>query len=129
MLLVVLLAAAGCGTEPDAGGDSLGSPDLIGTITSVTPAASGPALGTIGFDVRKPDAGSQVDKYVITIDADTLVYRQVGEKPGNLGDVGFEALESGQRAEVWLAGPVAESFPMQATAGVIVISGTATPRS
>ncbi len=37
-------------------------------------------------------------------------------------DVGFGALRVGQRVEAWFTGPVAESYPTQTTASVIVVT-------
>lgn len=134
IILILLLAAAGqavagCGAEAQDEGVRLGSPDIIGVITEVTPAESGTAVGTIGFEVKKVDPQVSPDRYVITIDADTLIYRQVGDEIGDLGEVEFGTLQAGQGAEVWLTGPVAESFPMQATAKFIVVSGSSEPGS
>lgn len=130
LTLIVLLAVVGCGTETsDDAAPSLGSPDIIGSVTEVQPAQSGDLVGTIGLEVKKVEPDVQPDKYVVTINGDTLVYRQVGEEIGDLGEVGFVALQAGQRVEVWLAGPVSESFPKQATAKFIVISGAAPSES
>jgi hypothetical protein len=37
------------------------------------------------------------------------------------GIVGTTDLQVGQQVKVWFAGPAMESYPLQATAGVIVI--------
>jgi hypothetical protein len=73
--------------------------------------------------VNRADAAAQPDKYVITVGNEAPVYRQIGDEIGDLGEVGFEALQADQRVEVWFTGPVAESFPMQARAEFVVIAG------
>ncbi len=46
------------------------------------------------------------------------IFEQVDQ---NRRPVTFESLKSGQRAQVWFAGPVAESYPAQVRASQIVI--------
>jgi Protein of unknown function (DUF3221) len=60
--------------------------------------------------------GSRKDS--ITITKDTRVFEQRGR---DLRPMGFSDLEVGQRARAWYVGPVAESYPRQATAGVILV--------
>lgn len=123
-MLVLLLAgaAAGCGAESETTAVGLGSPDIIGTITAMQPGSAGDAGGSISLEVRKTEPGAPSDQYVITLTSDTPIYRQVSDEIGDISEVGFGALQAGQRAEVWLSGPVAESFPMQAQAEFVVIS-------
>ncbi|MFC2044072.1 DUF3221 domain-containing protein [Chloroflexota bacterium] len=59
-----------------------------------------------------------VDKYMVTIKDETLIYQQDGENPH---EVDFETLETTQQVQVWFAGPIMESFPMQGTARQVVI--------
>lgn len=58
------------------------------------------------------------DKVRVTIKEDTEIFRQEGEgrKPAALED-----LKEGGEVIVHLVGPVAESYPAQGTAGIIVI--------
>lgn len=126
-LLMLTAAAAGCGAaaERDTGG--LGSADIIATITEVQPGGGAGVSGTISLEVRQAEAGAQSARYIITVGSDVPVSRQIGEELGDMGEVGFTALQAGQRVEVWLTGPVAESNPMQGSAKFIVINGPAEP--
>ena len=91
-----------------------GPASIRGTITSLTPIAG---QGVILVEERPQDqAGS--NKASVTINAATRIYRgRVGASTkGSFGD-----LRNGQRVEVWFNGPVLTSYPVQATASVILI--------
>ena len=49
---------------------------------------------------------------------DTDIVRVVD---GKMKDASFQELHVGQRVEAWFQGPVAQSYPVQATAGRIVV--------
>ena len=89
--------------------------DLLGFVTEISPIGVGGIIGQISVESH---ADKIVSKFVITIDDGTLVFRQ---HDNNLHPAGFEALESKQWLKVWFAGPVVESFPVQGTAGQIVL--------
>jgi hypothetical protein len=91
-----------------------GPPSIRGTITTLTPLAG---QGVILVEERPQDqAGS--NKASVTVSATTRIYRgRVGASTkGSFGD-----LRNGQRVEVWFSGPVLTSYPVQATASVILI--------
>jgi hypothetical protein len=87
-----------------------GPPSIRGTVTSV-------GQRVILVEERPQDqAGS--NKASITVNAATRIYRgRVG--PSTKGS--FTDLQNGQIVEVWFNGPVLTSYPVQATASVIVI--------
>ncbi len=91
-----------------------GPPSIRGTITSLTPLAG---QGVILVEERPQDqAGSA--KASVTVNAATGIYRgrvSVSTKES------FGDLRNGQRVEVWFNGPVFTSYPVQATASVILI--------
>jgi len=91
-----------------------GPPSIRGTITSVSPHSG---QGVILVEERPQDrAGS--DKASITVSAATRIYRgRVGASTKG----SFSDLRNAQLVEVWFAGPVLTSYPVQATASVIVI--------
>lgn len=120
LLLLAFLAGA-CGTESGKTTISRGSADIIGTITAVQSGGGEGIIGTFDLEVKKADAPA--DEYVISVGDDAPVYRHAGEEIGDLEEVGFGTLQAGQKVEIWITGPVAESFPMQAQADFIVISG------
>ena len=62
------------------------------------------------------ETGSQKDS--VTVTKATKLFERRG---GDLARIGFDDLKVGQRARVWYTGPVAESYPRQATARVIAV--------
>jgi hypothetical protein len=91
-----------------------GPPSIRGTITNLAPIAG---RGVILVEERPQDqAGS--NKASITVNAATRIYRgRVSTSTkGSFGD-----LRTAQLVEVWFTGPVLTSYPVQATASVILI--------
>jgi hypothetical protein len=89
--------------------------DFLGFITEINSDGEGGVLGQISVESH---ADKLVDKYVITIEDETLIFEHDGD---NLRKTNFEALENQQWVKIWFDGPVMESFPMQATAEQVVI--------
>jgi len=114
--LVLLVLAGGLALLLMSGSDAApnGPPSIRGTITSVSPLSG---QGVILVEERPQDrAGS--DKASITVNAATRIYRgRVGASTKG----SFSDLRNAQLVEVWFAGPVLTSYPVQATASVIVI--------
>jgi len=90
--------------------------DFTGFITEIHPVGKG---GTFGQILVESHIDKLVDKYMVTIKDETLIFEQDGE---NRRQVAFEALETKQKVEVWFTGPIMESFPMQGTAQLVVIT-------
>ena len=127
ILVVVLggLAVLGgaCGSDADSPADTTQAPDttevsvperepdLVGTITEVTPSGDD-GLGTILVegDVA-PERGRKI---VYTVTSDTVITGTAAE----LSD-----LADGQLAETWAVGPCAESYPEQCTLEAIRVTG------
>lgn len=83
------------------------TPSIIGQVTAI-------ALPTIVVEERPTEPHGSA-KARVRITNGTQVLRQ-GE-----GVVGTTELRVGQQVKVWFTGPVMESYPLQATAGVIAI--------
>lgn len=83
------------------------APSIIGQVTAI-------ALPTIIVE-EKPTEPHGSAKARVRITNDTQVLRR-GED-----GMGTAKLQVGQQVKVWFIGPVMESYPLQATAGVIVI--------
>jgi len=83
------------------------APSIIGQVTAI-------ALPMVVVE-EKPAEPHGSAKASVRITDGTQVLRQ-GE-----GVVGTTELRVGQQVKVWFTGPVMESYPLQATAGVIVI--------
>jgi hypothetical protein len=115
---VLLISAAWRGTAREQGD---GKVDVRGTITKAMPtseeARKQGLLRTIL--VEGPlDRNTNYDKAMIRITAKTKIEKLVGKErqPARADD-----LVNGVRIEARFVGPVAESYPVQATAGEILI--------
>ena len=92
------------------------APSIEGRVTAVT--RSGERIGTIRVEERPSDASGSA-KASVRIDQRTTVLR--GSESTD-----FNALQVGQWVRVWFTGPVAESYPVQATGGTVAIDSSAT---
>ena len=96
---------------------------IRGMPASVSPAdeegKKAGVLGQILIEGRK-DKDTEYEKAIVKVTRGTRIYRQVGR---DLKEASFDDLKPGVRMEITFQGPVAESFPVQATAGKIVIVG------
>lgn len=90
-------------------------PSIRGTITSVTPASDGGSLL-----VEAPDTPEfEYDRASVRVTGSTVLLR-LGE--GDMTErIGFGDLAAGQTVDVWFEGPVAESYPVQASAGTLLV--------
>ena len=114
ILVLAALLFAACGGDADDIGDR--NPDIRGEITSLTPG-SGDTLVTILIEGKvEPDTG--YDKASLRVAKDTEVFRLQG---ADQVEAEWSDLAEGQKVEAWFEGPVAESYPVQAKAGRIVI--------
>jgi hypothetical protein len=107
------LALSGC-DEPAA---PVAGPDIRGVITSLARGGRGGAVGTLRIEGGKM-ADTRFDKAVVAVTTATRVFQR---EPAGPGRVSFEALRLGDKVEARFAGPVAESYPVQATASEILI--------
>ena len=89
--------------------------DFTGFITEIHPVGKEDVLGQI---LVESHADKLVDKYMVTIKDETLIFKQDGE---NRHKVAFEVFVTTQRVQIWFSGPIMESFPMQGTAEQIVV--------
>jgi hypothetical protein len=105
LTLGALLAACGGDDEPAAPPDR--PADSAGPVSDVTPTS-----------VRIDEATGVVGALAGRVDEDTVVLRRAadGYEAATIDDV-----RVGDRVEVWVDGPVAESFPAQAHAAVVVL--------
>ena len=90
--------------------------DFTGFITEIQPIGK---KGTLGQILVESHADKLVDKYMVTIKDETLIFKKDGD---NRRQVAFEALETEQRVQIWFSGPILESFPMQGTARQVVVT-------
>jgi beta-N-acetylhexosaminidase len=116
--IAVSMAACGDDSEADVDDDP-GDPSIRGSITTKTDATDGgDVLGHLLIEGEiEPD--TQYDKASVRVDEDTEIYRLTG---GVMEDASWDDLAQEQTVEAWFEGPVAESYPVQAYAGRIVIT-------
>jgi len=85
-------------------------PGITGTISSVGQASDATTVLVTGT--------GQVDKASVLIDARTTLLR---ETPDGISALLLADLKQGARVSVWFDGPVAESYPVQAHAGTVLL--------
>ena len=126
-VLAVLAAAVvgGCGgataVVPPSPSPSAPSPsappsapaDITGAVIDLA-GASGDSPPVL-LVVADPGSTGAIDRASVRVTKETVVWAARGGR-GDAAD-----LAAGQRVGVWFSGPVAESYPVQATAGVVQI--------
>lgn len=143
--LCLAAALAGCGAPgAGAGGIPGQDPSIVGTVTALgefdltgqagTPApAADPDQPVSSSDAPAADPGQPKNfllieekpgeeagsaKARVRVISDTQFFRQRGDSYSKAAP---SDLALGQQVKAWFSGPVAESYPVQATASVIVI--------
>jgi hypothetical protein len=127
IVLSSLLLLAACNADPRGssangpGGTALPSPAIVGTVTKVTPVVpAGETQGSVLIE-EKPDQPNGGNKIVFTVKNTSDLFRRSG---GADQRISFGELRVGQSVQAWAVGPIAESFPEQATAAtILVLSG------
>ncbi len=120
-VLVALPAAAalaGCGgtASPPPATPPSGAADIIGVVRDLTPG--GDAGSVVLLVVADPGVTTSYDRASVRVTPETAVWASAGE--GRTAATGADLAE-GQRVAVWFTGGVAESYPVQATAGDVEI--------
>ena len=90
-----------------------GPADITGVVRDLTPGEDADTATILV--VADPGSTSSVDKASVRVTADTVVWTAEGVR-GEAAN-----LAEGELVGVWFSGPVAESYPVQATAGAIEI--------
>ena len=113
-VLIVLVAALGwaCPNRP-ADGPPGTAPDLRGTITRAGEGEEGRLLVE-----ERPGEASGSNKASLRLTPATRLWARTAEgvRPAERAE-----FTVGQTVSVWFEGPVAESYPVQATAGTLVL--------
>lgn len=105
-VLVLVLVTSAC-VESSSDGPPQTAPYIEGALTSVTP-------GLILVE-EIPDG----NKASLRVPDGTPMWRVTSD--GRAQPAAFGDLQEGQTVAAWVSGPVAESFPVQATADVLLI--------
>lgn len=101
---------------PAAGTDAEDERDPEAPVSGEGGDVSDPARGLLGVVLVEADRGA--DKASVAITNGTALLMQRG---GETVRATPDDLERGSRVRVWYSGPVAESFPVQAVAGTVLI--------
>jgi hypothetical protein len=121
LTIAALLAAAGCGGGAPGAGEPGGAaaaavpaepPSITGVVT-----AAGPGR-TLRVEERPEDASGSAKAQVRVPEGAAILDR--GGRARR-----FDEVQRGARVSAWFTGPVAESYPVQATARVVVIEDSA----
>ncbi|MDQ3363011.1 MAG: YobA family protein [Actinomycetota bacterium] len=99
--------------------------DIRGIITEVGKTrqetngggSAGERIGVVLVE-ENPEEETGCQKDSVTVTKATKLLERRG---GDLTRIGFDDLKAGQRVRAWYTGPVAESYPRQATASLIVV--------
>jgi hypothetical protein len=110
---IALLVALAC--APNGGPLPNDAPYMTGTITAMGRVAEG---WSVRVEERPQDVSGSA-KGVFRVGDRTDVRRAAG------GRARAEDLREGQRVRVWVSGPVAESYPVQAGARTVIIDADA----
>jgi hypothetical protein len=112
LALVMLLAACAATVPADPA-------SINGGVTAVVSGDGRPSSITVETSGAQP-AGTISDKATVTIPPTTQFFAADGSA-AKLDAI--SAIGKGTRVRVWFTGPVAESYPVQATAGAVQILG------
>jgi hypothetical protein len=120
--LALLIAGIMACTPPDTVETlSRQPPSIRGTITSVERAQTSVQRSSLRIEER-PDQASGDDKALVTLAEGTLLYER---RAGELARITIDSVQTGWLAEAWFEGPVAESYPVQATASLVIVEHAA----
>ena len=107
-----LLAIAACSDSDNTPSEPTTPAGIAGRITSVVPSGNFRGYVRVEFNPNNPNEGP---KAVVGVTGATTILTLAREE----GD--FRNLSNGIWVRVWFEGAVAESYPVQGTAGTIVI--------
>jgi hypothetical protein len=116
-LLTLALLATACGDPADERPAApTGEPSITGVVSSTAGVSNGDIVGSFLIDEGRGD----YDKASVTVTVKTGWFRRDGD--------GFVSIErptgqelAGKTVAVQFTGPVAESYPVQATAGWVIV--------
>lgn len=107
--LLVVLAAAGCMES----GAPAEPPSIRGTVVTIDLSADGSGSFLVEGEI---ESDTQYDRASVGVTGATRWYDADGRPAGS------GVLAIGSQVEVWFEGPVAESYPVQATAGAVKVT-------
>lgn len=121
-LAAALFSLAGCGAPGGAGDAAPGTrADIRGYVAGAWGVSADPRPGEVVGSVLiegELEEDTRFDRASVTVTDATRIYRREGD---GFTAAAFADLEAGQLVQAVFTGPVAESYPVQATAEEIVI--------
>ncbi|MHB8051210.1 MAG: hypothetical protein ACYDHQ_08335 [Coriobacteriia bacterium] len=114
--IAVGLAFAGCAPSVPST-----EPDIRGVVTDVSNAGESVSMRVVWADDVAIGTQAAYDAAQVTANADTDWFSRAAHGATSGAEAADVAV--GTVVEAWFTGPVAESYPVQATAGTIVIIG------
>lgn len=97
-------------------------PDIRGVVTDVSNAGESVSMRVVWADDAAIGAQAAYDAAQVTANDDTEWFSRAAD--GSTSAAEASDIAVGTVVEAWFEGAVAESYPVQATAGTIVIVGT-----
>lgn len=113
-ILAACVLAFACAQEPVVPLSAAAS--IAGRVTDVR--RSGERNGSIRVEAQPADS-SESPKAVVQVEPQTLILDAGSRRTG------FDGLRSGQWVRAWFTGPERRSYPVQATAAIVVIDSAA----
>jgi hypothetical protein len=98
-------------------------PSIRGTVTAVERARTSAQRSSLRIEER-PDQSSGDNKALVSLVESTLLYERT---PDDHVRISIDSIQTGWLAEAWFDGPVAESYPVQASASLVIVERTAGP--
>lgn len=117
LLLGGLLVAQGCGNGTGQGAGTDQGIAIRGEVVA-TGELPGDSKGSLILVEGQKESDTQYDKASVKVPGKAKVYTMRDGKKAKAAPLD---LKSGQRVEIKFVGPVAESYPVQAEAGEVVI--------
>ncbi|MBE0476755.1 MAG: DUF3221 domain-containing protein [Coriobacteriia bacterium] len=118
-LLIVTPALTACARDVPST-----APSIVGEVESLERASSDGTTLTMlvrdRLEERGFPSGGEYDAASVRVTRDTRVFTGSARDP-RTGTA--EDIRGGDRVAVWFTGPVAESYPVQATAGTVLVLG------
>lgn len=122
--LVLLIAGIPACTPAETPGTISRQPSSIrGIITAVERARTSAQRSSLRIEER-PDQTSGDNKALVSLVESTRLYERTR---GNNVRISLDSVQTAWLAEAWFEGPVAESYPVQATASLVIVQRSADP--
>ena len=117
LALAVIGTVSADKTDPEPAKKAPPKADIRGKVSSVTALRAQGLVGAISVDGKK-EKDTQYDKASVKLTSSTKFYKWVD---GKKKDAKFSDVKEGSKVQCVFTGPVAESYPVQATASELII--------